>query len=196
MNTAIATRPKQDIDAPAPGGAKRDPRAVGDLRHMTVGYSAGCAAARARAGLGAPTRKRRSDSDIAPPSTMTAARRLHDPDHLAAAPYREFADEFPIIGPGTRDHAVEGQIVVADRHRFARTHRGDPLGAPLGFADDSQHRQSDPEMRNHGTPGRARQTAGTPDHSSERGPEQARALHEIGERRVGKECRSRWSPYH
>src|SRR5260370_35331672 len=73
MNTAAATRPKQDIDAPAPGEAKRDPRAVGDLRHMTVGYSAGCAAARARAGLGAPTRKRRSDSDIAPPSTMSAA---------------------------------------------------------------------------------------------------------------------------
>src|SRR6266700_420629 len=46
---------------------------AGDRGHMTVGYSAGWAAARARAGLGAPTRKRRSDSDIAPPSTMTAA---------------------------------------------------------------------------------------------------------------------------
>src|SRR5207249_6124511 len=72
INAAIAKRPNQAIDLLAETD-QRGPRTVGELRSIAIGYSAGCAAARVLAGLGAPTRSRRSDSDIAPPSTMTAA---------------------------------------------------------------------------------------------------------------------------
>src|SRR5262249_11117535 len=82
--------------------------------------------------------------------------RLHDADHLAAAPYGEARRKLAVVRPGARNHAVEREVVAADRDLVARLERGDALAAPLRLAGDAEQSEAEPEMRERRAPDRAR----------------------------------------
>ena len=52
--------------------------------------------------------------------------RLHDADDLALPAYREMSGKLAIIGPLPAGHAVEPQVIAADRDRLPRRELGDP----------------------------------------------------------------------
>ena len=71
-------------------------------------------------------------------------------------PHGEMGRKLSVVGPLARSHAIETKIITADRDGLTRLELGDPLEAPLGFADDAEQRDSKSEMRERGSPGRPR----------------------------------------